>query len=124
MLLCPLFYLYYLFDNKITDDIGSFSDILFNILEGFNPFNSLKFDNLYSVGLSGHETILYKFIYNDRKYIYYSNSGLGIYKQFYDNSDDTTSCKIFHVIDDKLSQFYNAIKPDLLANVQSLLGRR
>ena len=28
------------------------------------------------------------------------------------------------VIDDKLSQLYNAIKPDLLANVQSLLGRR
>ena len=96
------FPIFYLFDHTINDKIGSTHikrHYLRRKLELDNLF-SLTSTNIYDIGVDSHSTILYKFEYNNRKYIYYSNSGLGINNQLCRNK--TTSCKIFYIKDDIL----------------------
>jgi len=93
------FPIYYLFDHTINENIGSTSEkrsYLRNILELDNLF-SIESKNIYDVGIDGHSTILYKFEFNSKKYIYYSNSGLGINNQLYYDINKCTACKIFYI---------------------------
>jgi len=74
-----LFPLYYLFDKNINE-IGSETRIrtyLRSILKLDDIFKLDK-SNLLDISYGNHATILYKLDMNNKKYIYYSNSGLGI----------------------------------------------
>jgi hypothetical protein len=86
--------IYYLFDHTI-DKFG----YSFNKLK--QVFDKLYINDLFRLSgtmscleMSGHGTILYNFEMNNRKYIYYSNTGKGINKQITYVKDKITSCKI------------------------------
>ena len=98
------FPIYYLFDHTINKDIGS------DVSKRTELRDRLKLDTLFSItrkniidiSFDNHSTILYKFIFKDRKYLYYSNSGLGINNQLRNNIDNTTACKIFYINEETL----------------------
>jgi hypothetical protein len=94
--------IFYLFDNIIDNkNISCFGKQLEYIKTHFNLDNlfGITTDNVLNISVSAHRTIFYKFSYNQRNYIYYSNSGLGSEKQLFDRGKKITSCKIFHVTD-------------------------
>ena len=107
--------LYYLFDNILNSKMGGLANIrnyIINYLE-INKLTNISNENLTDIGLSVHSTILYKFMVNDNRYIYYSNSGLGINTyQFFNAEKKITSCRIYHIIDEQL---YNKL-PNFLKN--------
>jgi len=108
------FPIHYLFDHAILNDKLSSSSIgniqyLRSILK-LDMLFELDTDSITSILTDRHATILYKFEYNGRKYIYYSNSGLGINNQICKN--DMTSCIImyFHGKDELWKNFNNYIQ--------------
>ena len=88
--------LFYLFDSEINKDFGSSVDIRKYLRQTLNldELFSLTSTNIFDITVNNHSTILYKFTYDNRKYIYYSNSGLGIKNQL--NYNDITACKILY----------------------------
>ena len=78
--------IYYLFYHVLNEDIGSLHLTMYNIIRKLNLDELMEISEEYTyIGISSHSTILYKFINDGRKYIYYSNSGLGInqYQLYY-----------------------------------------
>ena len=98
------FPIHYLFDHTVNENVSSSSEhkriYLRNILK-LDKLFSLNPNSITDVSTDRHSTILYKFEYNNRKYIYYSNSGLGINNQLR-NDNNITSCNIlyFHNTDE------------------------
>jgi hypothetical protein len=108
------FPIHYLFDHAILNAKLSSSSIgnikyLRSILK-LDMLFELDTDSITSISTDRHATILYKFEYNGRRYIYYSNSGLGINNQIC--KDDMTSCIImyFHGKDELWKNFNNYIQ--------------
>jgi hypothetical protein len=102
--------IFYLFDNIIVNkdlycDYRQFDHIktYFQLDKLFGIIT----DNVMNISVSAHRTILYKFSYQTRKYIYYSNSGLGSENQLINSDETLTSCKIFNVKDDL---FFNQLQ--------------
>jgi hypothetical protein len=93
------FPIFYLFDNSINSNISSDAIIRTFLRNDLNldKLFGLTTDNLINVTLDAHSTMFYKFNIKDRKYLYYSNSGLGINNQLTYN--DVTSCKILCISD-------------------------
>lgn len=96
---CILSPLFYLFDDKFKENtkISLIPDALKTLISSLNlnELFTIERDNMTYMSLSSHATIFYKFNYNERNYIYYSNSGLGINNQLCYR--EMTSCKIFHI---------------------------
>ena len=71
-----------MFDLQLNQDIGSSTRDLQTILIGIDEYKlfDTKKENIISVPINGHASILYKIDEKDSNnwYIYYSNSGLGI----------------------------------------------
>jgi hypothetical protein len=92
------FPIHYLFDHTVIESVSSSSNQNRIYLR-----NTLKLDQLFlldpnsitDITTERHSTILYKFEYNNRKYIYYSNSGLGINNQLRKYCN-ITSCNILY----------------------------
>ena len=61
---------------------------------------NINTEDMISIGISGHSTIFYKFNNNLYKYIYYSNSGLGIENQYCE--ENTTACRIYYITNDDI----------------------
>jgi len=95
------FPLLYLFDGYLDPKIGMSSDELNYLSEKlkFNQIFSLD-GKIYNFGFNEHATILYKFSYNNRNYICYSNSGLGISNQVTKKS--VTLNRLFFIEDETL----------------------
>jgi ribosome-associated translation inhibitor RaiA len=77
---------HYLFDHVVNENVGTITLTQDKYREKFNldtMFNLIT-GNLEIVAASKHATILYQFEYNDRQYIYYSNSGYGSENQICD----------------------------------------
>jgi hypothetical protein len=94
------FPIYYLFDQLLNDDIGSNLGKYFTDNFNLEQLFSINKENLHYININQHSTIFYKFESNGRKYIYYSNSGLGINNQLYNNH--TTACKIYYITDNHI----------------------
>jgi len=97
------FPIFYLFDNHdLNKDIGYNNDCRKNIRRELNLDILMKLnpENIIDIGFSSHSTIIYKFENQERKYIYYSNSGLGIENQFIKNH--STACRIYYIKDIKI----------------------
>ena len=91
--------IYYLFDKDIDENIGCTVEARNKIREYYDldkKFN-LNSTNIINIYNSGHSTILYKLEINDKKYIYYSNSGLGINNNIRFNGNVIP--KIFYIND-------------------------
>jgi hypothetical protein len=113
------FPIHYLFDHTVSKVITATSETNLyyrNMLE-LNDLFSLDRDRITDISTSGHATILYKFEYLGRKYIYYSNSGLGIDNQSQQNK--STSCNIlyFHNKETLWTNLNNKLK-ELIHKVQ------
>jgi hypothetical protein len=91
--------IFYLFDNNINQNIYSTLHIRNNIRNNLDLDNLFNIDKtkLVDVGIS-HATIIYSFINNERKYIYYSNSGLGVKNHIYDIEGKAVP-KIYYIND-------------------------
>jgi hypothetical protein len=100
--------IFYLFDHTIDDKNLSCKEEHLSYIRNYfkvdELFGIITENNMY-VSVSAHATLLYKFSYKQRKYIYYSNSGLGAQNQL--NSDKLTACKIFFIKNDI---FYNQLQ--------------
>ena len=88
-------YCFYFFDEIIENlelSAGSIKDIYDStILKMCN----INYNNLYNVSLQNHAMCFYNFEYNDRNYLIFSNSGLGINNcQF--NSDNFINNKLYY----------------------------
>jgi hypothetical protein len=99
------FPIYYLFDQLLDTDIGSYKVDYYIYNFNLEELFSINTENLHILNINKHVTIFYKFEFNNRKYIYYSNSGLGINNQLYNNH--TTACKIFYINDINDTNIWN-----------------
>jgi hypothetical protein len=72
--------LFYLFDDKLNDNIGSSHETRDIILEELNINSLFDIDrnNIINISTASHATLFYIFSYNENNYLYYSNSGFGI----------------------------------------------
>jgi hypothetical protein len=114
------FPIFYLFDNHdLNKDLGYNNDcrkiirreLDLDILMKLNP------ENIIDIGFSSHSTIIYKFENQERKYIYYSNSGLGIENQFIKNH--STACRIYYIKDIKIWNEIGLFIQDLIEKITS-----
>src|SRR5690606_636018 len=75
--------IHYLFDGYINENIGNTHENLLAVLKFFDldDLFNLNFANYTSTFVPEHASVLllYQFTSNNRNYIYYSNSGLGIH---------------------------------------------
>ena len=103
---------YYLFDGYLNVDVGSRQPVRDFIMTNTTLEQDLTINNLFKLNANEinnlpnptHATILYNFTYENRRYIYYSNSGLGIEKnQYYTNK--LVAPKIYYVRDEFLHKF-------------------
>ena len=98
--------IYYLFDKYINKELGSSYKKLSNIRDLYDLDNilNLKNNSIINIPAPGHATILYKYEINGRKYIYYSNSGIGIDNNIRLSNDENNyvAPKIFEVKTDEL----------------------
>ena len=106
------FPIHYLFDHVINNSLMSAyrsKHYLIQTLE-LNTLFSLDTKAIKYISTDSHATNLYKFEYNNRKYIYYSNSGLGINNQIC--KQDMTSCIIlyFYNNDELWNKFNDCIE--------------
>ena len=90
---------YYLFDGYINENIGSSSEHNKNVAELLDIFDNTHIipKNITYSTHPTHATIFYKFDYNNKYYIYYSNSGLGI-----NNNITINNCvapKVYYTLD-------------------------
>jgi hypothetical protein len=101
--------IYYFFDKNLNPDLGSFISVRKKLRElyNFDEIFDLNSSSIIDVPSNIHSTILYKFELNNKKYIYYSNSGLGIKNnlRFNTNDNNFVAPKIFEVKNDKLYNF-------------------
>jgi hypothetical protein len=105
--------IFYLFDNAdLNSDIGSKQNTMKKFIDilDLDRIFELNNNNITFLGVNDHSTIFYKFKYNNRKYIYYSNSGLGIENQLNDIHNKITACKIFYFHDDNESVYNDIIE--------------
>ena len=118
--------LFYLFDNKINEKFGSSNKVRTTLRTELklDELFSLDNDNIVEININQHSTIFYKFIHDDRHYIYYSNSGLGIINQVYDASTETTACKIFYFknikIWENICKYIKTIIEELIYNLDQI----
>jgi hypothetical protein len=89
--------LYYLFDSKINDKIGSNFEIRNNLRSIFNLDFLFGLNKIYDIKIPDHSIILYPFLNNDRYYLYISNAGAGVDNQI--NLGGSTACIILNIID-------------------------
>jgi hypothetical protein len=103
------FPIFYLFDH-IIDKIGGCAEQIRTIIRKtfeLDNFFCLDENGITDINASTHATILYRFIFNDRKYLYYSNSGLGIDNQLLDKYNHITACKILYFPESKSNLWKN-----------------
>ena len=81
---------YYIFDGYISENVGSDPSIRNFIVTETKINESLKINHAKMIDMPNptHSTILYKFEYDNRTYLYYSNTGLGINKNQYFDIDE------------------------------------
>jgi len=101
--------LYYLFDKYLDKDIGSEYDKLkkINIILNINDFFNLQQDKIYDFKNPTHATLFYHIKHNEKYYLYYSNSGLGITNHI--NINNHVIPKIYCVKQDMGEQIINLI---------------
>ena len=102
--------IFYFFDKYLNADIGANSQILqkFIQLTKIDRIDGLKGDTTISVSLQNHATILNISQYKSLKYLYYSNSGLGIENQL--NSANSTCCKLFLILTENILDFSKMLR--------------
>ena len=98
------FPIFYLFDAFINDGFGSNSLARSSTRKLFKLDEIFCIDpnNIIDLNIDKHATILYKFMNEGRRYIYYSNSGLGIGNQFIIPDNGLTACKIYYCKDEQI----------------------
>jgi hypothetical protein len=89
--------LLYFFDKYLNENIHISVTNRDNFLRTINSAYQFYIDNNYihNVIIDKHAVILYTITYNERNYVYLSNSGLGIGNQ--NTNINKTSCKLFYV---------------------------
>jgi len=89
--------LLYFFDKYLNENINISVTHRDNFLRSINSVYKFYIDNNYihNVSIDKHAVIIYTITYNDRNYVYLSNSGLGIENQ--NTNKNKTSCKLFYV---------------------------
>lgn len=115
------FSIFYLFDNyNLNKDIGYSVECRKYIRDKLNLDSLMKLNlsNIIDVGLGDHSTIFYKFENREQKYIYYSNSGLGIEKnQFIKNK--STSCRIYYIENEEIWNNMGILIQELIEKIKN-----
>jgi len=101
--------LLYFFDNYLNKNINISvvdRDKFIDSMKIIYKESNINRDYIININIDKHAVILYPFTYNERHYIYLSNSGLGIDNQ--NTFENKTSCKLFHIIGlDNLYKIHN-----------------
>jgi len=103
---CIIYPIYYFFDGYLNPEIGSTKEVRNELrkLYQLDKIFDLEYDSIINIPSNVHSTILCKFELNNKKYLYYSNSGLGIHNNLRFNIENNkfVSPKIFEVKDDSM----------------------
>jgi len=103
---CIIYPIYYFFDEHFNPEIGSTIKVRNKLRELYqlDKIFNLKDDSIINIPSIVHSTILCKFELNNKKYLYYSNSGLGIHNNLRFNIENNqfVAPKIFEVKDDSM----------------------
>ena len=110
-----IFPIHYLFDGNINNNIGNTYSNVKNVIQEYRLdsfFNLI--DNYTNVPVINHGTLFYKYTINGRKYLYYSNSGLGLeHNQIINNKNNP-------IHEDELHKFESLHKLSKQSEIKSL----
>jgi len=107
--------IYYLYDGYINSSIGSNSKKLKSLNNLFGIDLYFKFDQIstkpviYHTNNPSHATLFYHMKYNNKYYLFYSNSGLGIENHINLNGCVFPNIYIYNTDDSNIDIIYNII---------------
>jgi hypothetical protein len=102
-LMSVIFPLHYLVDSSLNTNIGNNYKNVNNIRSHLNldSLFNLTSNNIYDIPHPSHSTKIYKLNYNDKLYIYYSNTGSGAENHIIDTINNTVVPKLYYVTNEK-----------------------